>query len=164
MRLVILLLVMGLTRIVGLRFARCERFAAEVRLFVLAVVKTVGATHLTGLLLLVIGLALTELFLRGSDQAKIMLGVLIVIFRGDRISGALRVTGQLKIFLGNVRRRSPNLHVLPVGLVHARQRILVMTTLPVTPAHTFVLTVSHGLLFRQPRFVRRHGCRRFVSL
>jgi hypothetical protein len=30
--------------------------------------------------------------------------------------------------------------------------LMVVTTLPVTPAHTFVLTVSHGLLFRQPPF------------
>jgi len=94
-RLVILLLVVVLlARIVGLRLARCERFAAKVRLVVLAVVETVvGAAHLAGLLLLVIGLALTELFLRCSDQTKIMLGVLIVVFRSDRISGALRVTG-----------------------------------------------------------------------
>ena len=152
---------MLLTRIERLRLARRKRLAAD-RGLVVAVVKTVGATHLTGLLLLVIGLALTELFLRGSDQAKIMLGVLIVIFRGDRISGALRVTGQLKIFLGNVRRRSPNLHVLPVGLVHARQRILVMTALAVATAHSLILTVSHDLLFRQPLVCDGVQCHRLT--
>jgi hypothetical protein len=151
---VLLLVVMLLTRIVRLRLARCERFAADVRLFVVAVVETVvGAAHLAWLLLLVIGLALAKLFLRGGDQAEIMLGMLIIIFRGDRITGALRIAGQLKIFLGDVGCRSSNFDVLPVGFVHARQRILmVMTTLPITPAHTFVLTVSHGLLFRQPPF------------
>jgi CBS domain-containing protein len=155
LRLVILLLiVMLLTRIVRLRLARCERFAAAVRLLGVAVVETlVGATHLARLLLLVIRLALAELFLRGGDQPEIVLGMLIIIFRGDRISGALRVAGQLKVFLGDVGGRSSNFDVLPVGFVHARQRILVvMTTLPVTPAHTFVLTVSHGLLFCQPPF------------
>jgi hypothetical protein len=155
LRLVILLLiVMLLTWIIRLRLARCERLAAEVRLFVVAVVETVvGAPHLAGLLLLVIRLALAELFLRSGDQTEIMLGMLIIIFRGDRVSGALRVAGELKIFLGDVGCRSSNFDVLPVGFVHARQRILmVVTTLPVTPAHTFVLTVSHGLLFRQPPF------------
>jgi hypothetical protein len=39
-----------------------------------------------------------------------------------------------------------------------------MTTLtPVTTAHTFILTVSHGLLFRNPLNLRRHRCRRFSS-
>ena len=155
LRLVILLLiVMLLSRIIRLRLPRCERLAAEVRLFVVAVVETVvGAPHLAGLLLLVIGLALAELFLSGGDQTEIMLGMLIIIFRRNRIARALRVAGELKIFLGDVGRRSSNFDVLPVGFVHTRQRILmVVTTLPVTPAHTFVLTVSHGLLFRQPPF------------
>jgi hypothetical protein len=38
-----------------------------------------------------------------------------------------------------------------------------MTALSVTTAHAFILTVSHGLLFRQPRYVRRHRRRRFCS-
>jgi hypothetical protein len=155
LRLVILLLVVVLlARIIRLRLARCEGLAAEVRLLVFAVVETVvGAAHLAGLLLLVVGLALAELFLGGGDQTEIMLRMLIIVFRGDRISGALCVAGQLKILLGDVGCRSSNFYVLPVGFVHARQGILmVMTTLPVTPAHTFVLTVSHGLLFRQPPF------------
>jgi hypothetical protein len=37
----------------------------------------------------------------------------------------------------------------------------VMATLPVATAHALILTVSHGLLFRQPRCLRRHRCRRF---
>ena len=167
LRLVILLLVVVLlARIIRLRLARCERLAAEVRLFVVAVVETVvgGAAHLAGLLLLVIGLALAELFLRGGDQTEIVLGMLIIIFRGDRISGTLCVAGQLKILLGDVGCRSSNFYVLPIGFVHARQMILmVMTTFSVTPAHTFVLTVSHGCCSANPCSARRQGCRRFVS-
>ena len=96
LRLVILLLVVVLlARIIRLRLARCERLAAEVRLFVVAVVETVvgGAPHLARLLLLVIGLALAELFLCGSDQTEIVLSMLIIIFRGDRIPGTLCVAG-----------------------------------------------------------------------
>ena len=33
-----------------------------------------------------LGIALTELLLRGGDQAEIMLGVLVVIFGRDRIA------------------------------------------------------------------------------
>src|SRR5262249_45484168 len=40
-----------------------------------------------------------------------------------------------------------------------------MSTLAVTTAHTLVLTVSHGLLFRQPLDYLCNGrfCRRFLS-
>jgi hypothetical protein len=40
-----------------------------------------------------------------------------------------------------------------------------MPTLAIATAHAFVvLTVSHGLLFRQPLdYMPRHGCRRFLA-
>jgi hypothetical protein len=38
------------------------------------------------------------------------------------------------------------------------------TTFAITTAHALILTVSHGLLFRQPRYARRHRCRRFCLL
>jgi hypothetical protein len=80
-----------------------------------------------------------------------MFGVLIVVLGRDRIAGTLRVARQLEIFLGNVGGRSPDFHVRSVGLVHARQWILVMmTTFAVATPHALILTVSHDLLFRQP--------------
>src|SRR5271156_671318 len=91
-----------------------------------------------------------------------MLGVLVVVFGRDRIAGTLRVAGQLKVFFGNVRGIAPDLQVRSVGLVHARQWILVMvmmmtatataTFTAVATPHALVLTVSHDLLFRQPPF------------
>jgi hypothetical protein len=39
--------------------------------------------------------------------------------------------------------------------------MMMMPTLAVATAHTFVLTVSHGLLFRQPPFTATTLCRRF---
>jgi hypothetical protein len=99
------------------------------------------------------------MFLRGGDQAEIMLGVLVVVFGRDRIAGALRVAGQLKVFLCNVRCIASDLQVRSVGLVHARQWILVMVMMMTTTAftavatpHALILTVSHDLLFRQPQF------------
>ncbi len=165
LRLILLRLVLLLAgRIERLRLRR-ERFAAHGRLIALAVIVIVirGIAARVALLRLIIGLRLAKLFLSGGDQAEIMFGVLIVIFRSDRVAGALRVARELKIFLGDVGRGSANFYVLPVGLVHSRQRILMMTTLTVTTAHTFILTVSHGLLFRNPLDLRRHRCRRFSS-
>jgi hypothetical protein len=160
------LIMLLLARIERLRLARREWLAGHAGLVVIAVVVAVIgriiARAAAGLLL---GkrLTLTKLFLRRGDQAEIMFGVLIVIFRRDRISGTLRIAGELEIFFGDVRRRSPDFYVLPIGLVHSGQRILVMMMMAtaalatIATAHTLVvLTVSHGLLFCQPRYLRRH--------
>ena len=135
--------------------ARCKRFSADGRLLAVAVVVgLVGNIAGRSALLLVIGLALAELFLRRCDQAEVMLGVLIIVFGGNRVSGALCVPGKLQILFRDMGRRSPNFHVRPVGLVHARQRILVvmmmMTTFAVATPHALVLTVSHGCCSANP--------------
>lgn len=116
------LIVMLLARIVRLRLARGERLATDMGLLAVAVVVAVigRRAHLAGRLLLVIGLTLPELLLRRSDDAEIVLGVLIIIFRCNRIPGALRVTSKLKILFGDMRRRTANFYVRPVGLVHSR--------------------------------------------
>jgi hypothetical protein len=117
----LLLIVMLLARIIRLRLAWGERLAADMRLLTLAVViAIVGRAHLTGLLLWVIGLTLPELLLRRGDDAEIVLGVLIIVFRCDRVPGALRVTGELKILFGDMGRRTANFHVRSIGLVHSR--------------------------------------------
>ena len=154
LRLIVLLVVVLLARIVWLRLAWGERLAADMGLLAIAlVVAVIGSAHLAGLLLLVIGLTLPELLLRRSDDTEIVLGVLIVIFRRNRIPGALRVTGKLKILFGDMGRRTANFYVRPARFVHSRQWILMMvSTFAVATAHAFVLTVSHGLLFRQPPF------------
>ena len=113
---------MLIARIKGLRFARRERLAADGRLvavaIVVAVIGKIGA--LIAAALLVEWLALTKLLLRRGDQAEVMFGMLIIVFRCDRVPGTLRIAGKLEIFFRDVRRRSPNFHVRSVGLVHAR--------------------------------------------
>jgi len=112
---------------VGLRFARRERLAftrwigrlvAEIlrslrRLahFVIGFIEGIVliAVHLA--FGAIIGILLTELFLRRGDQAEIMFGMLVIVFGGDRIAGGHRITGQLNVFLGDVRRGSANFHV-----------------------------------------------------
>jgi hypothetical protein len=163
LRLVMLRLVLLRLMVLLLRVERLLRrvwLTTHLRLVVALVIVVVGEVVVRRAaatrLLLEIRLGLAKLFLRGGDQAEIMLGVLIIIFAGNRIAGALRVAGELEIFFGDVRRRSPDFYVLPVGLVHSRQRILMMMMMATTfatiaTAHAFVLTVSHDLLFRQPR-------------
>jgi hypothetical protein len=166
LRLILLRLALLLARIKRLLLARCEGLAGHGRLVALVFVIVIGGIAAgVALLRLKIGLRLAKLFLSGGDQAEIMLGVLIIIFRSDRVAGALRVARELKVFLGDMRRGPANFYVLPVGLVHSRQRVLMMATTltPVTTAHTFILTVSHGLLFRNPLNLRRHRRRRFSS-
>jgi len=120
LRLVVLrLMVMLFARVIRLRLARGEWLAANV--WLLAVVVTlIGSAHLAGRLLLIIGLTLPELFLRCSNNAEIVLGVLVVIFRRNRIAGALRIARQLQIFLSDVRRCPANFYVRSIGLIHSR--------------------------------------------
>src|SRR5580700_10746971 len=119
-----------------------KRFAADRGLIAIAlIIAVVGKVAALVAALLIIGLALPKLLLRRGDQPEIMLGVLIIVFGRDRISGTLRVAGKLKIFFGHMGGGSANFHVRPVGLVHARQWILVMTTFAVATAHSLVLTV-----------------------
>ena len=55
--------------------------------------------------------------LRGGDQTEIVLGVLEVIFGGDRIAASMSIARQLEIFLGDMLRVSANLHVRAVRFV-----------------------------------------------
>ena len=65
-------------------------------------------------LLIVVGVLLAELFLRGGDETEIMFGVLVVILSGNGIARALRVARELNIFFRNVRSRAADLNVRAV--------------------------------------------------
>jgi hypothetical protein len=94
-----------------LRFSRAVAWfiLAHERLgFIVIAVKTLVGVLLAGRtlllrLLVVIWVLLTELFLRGGDQAKIMLGMLIVVLSGDRITRTLCVARELDIFFRDMR-------------------------------------------------------------
>src|SRR5262245_9882162 len=98
-------------------------------------------------------IVLPELFLRRRDHAVIVLGVLVVIFGGDRVAGGLRIARQLHIFFGNVGRVAANFHVRTVRFEHARHRIVTFAMVVVAPAHALVLTVSHDLPVANPFIV-----------
>jgi len=92
-------------------------------------------------LLIVVGVLLAELFLRGGNETKIMFGVLVVILGGNRIAGALGIARKLDVFFRNVRSRAANFDVRAVRFVNARQRILAFAVVTATP-HA-LLTISH---------------------
>jgi hypothetical protein len=117
-----------------------------VTVIVIAIVAVLLCTRLRLLLLIVVGVLLTELFLRSGDQTEIMLGVLIVIFGGNRIAGTLRVTSKLNIFFRNVRGSAADLHIGAVRLIDPCHRVLTFAV-PAAPAHA-LLTISHDKPFR----------------
>ena len=112
---------------VGLRFARRERlaFTRWIGRLVAEILRCLRRlAHLVigfveGIVLIavhlafgaIIGVLLTELFLRRGDQAEIMFGMLVIVFGGDQIAGGHRIAGQLNVFLGDVRCGSANFHV-----------------------------------------------------
>ena len=71
-----------------------------------------------------------------------MLSVLLVIFRGDRIAGRVRIAGELLILFGYVRSRPADLHVWAIRFVDPCERVVPLVA--ATSSHAFVLTVSHG--------------------
>jgi hypothetical protein len=122
LRLIVLLLVVVVLLAWMIRLLLAWReWLANLRLFVIRLVVTVvGRTHVASLLLLIIRLALPELLLGGGDEAKIMFGVLEVVFRRNRISRTLRVASELEVLFGDVGCRSANFYIRPIRLVHSR--------------------------------------------
>jgi hypothetical protein len=88
-----------------------------------------------------------------------MLGVLVVILRRHRIAGRLRIARQLNVFLGNMRRCAADFDVGSVRFIDPGEGIVAFA---VSPPHTLVLTVSHGLRVRQPLIGAANG-RRFLD-
>ncbi len=141
LRLVLPVARLVLIRLVAIVLAVVEIVAALLTLLRLPLLALLRLALLT--LLPVIRILLAELLLRGGDEAEVVLGVLVVVFGGHRIAGALRVARELDVFFRDVRGGAADLHIRPVRLVDPRQRILVSTLVVVmTPAHT-LLTVSH---------------------
>jgi hypothetical protein len=96
-----------------------------------------------------VGIVLPILVLRRRDHAVIVLGVLIIIFSGNRITGRLRIARKLNVFFCDMRRITANFHIRPVRLIYARHWIVTLAMV-ISPAHPLVLTVSHDLPAANP--------------
>ena len=85
---------------------------------------------------------LAQRFLRGGDDAKIVLRMLKIRLGGYRIARNLSIAGELAVFLGHMLSGAAHFDVRTVRLVAARQRI--GTLAAAAAAHTPVLCWSHG--------------------
>jgi len=70
-----------------------------------------GALLLLLRLLVVVWILLPELFLRGGNQAEIVLGMLVVVLGRNRIARTLRVARELDIFFRYMRSGAANFDV-----------------------------------------------------
>ena len=98
-------LLLGFTRPVAWFVLTHERLGViivAVKALVAALLCATARALLLRLLLIVVGVLLAELFLRGGDKTEIVFGMLVVIFGCYRVSGTLRVARELDIFFRNV--------------------------------------------------------------
>jgi hypothetical protein len=102
-----------------------------------------------------ISAALAHLLLAvGHDDAIIMLGVLEIILRQNRVARRLGISRQRHVFLGNVGRCAAQLHIRAVTFEAPRQRILAFALLIAVliviaaAASAVLLSLPHGLQSR----------------
>jgi hypothetical protein len=89
---------------------------------------------------------LIELVAIGHDDTAVVLGVLQVVLRQHRISRGLGIAREGDVLLGDMRRRTADLHVRAVRLEAARQRVVVVTALTIVVAATsaaILLSLPH---------------------
>src|SRR5215470_3518952 len=157
LRLIVLLLRerLRIARQIGLRLARSEWHLANDRLLIALVL--LGRLLARAARRVVFGagemwIVLAKLLLRRRDQTVVVLRVLVIVFRRDRIAGGLGIARKLNVFLGNVRWISTNFDVGTVRFVNTRHRIVVLAVAMlivtvamavIAAAHALVLTVSH---------------------
>ena len=89
--------------------------------------------------------------LRGGDKPEVMLGVLQIIFRCDRVAAGVRVARELQIFFGDVMCVAANLHIGTIGFIGTGERVGSPAIVGWATTHPLVLTRSHftilGCLF-----------------
>src|SRR5690606_12263047 len=106
---------------------------------VVAIVVVAGVAHL---------LLLRHLRQRGHDDAVVVLGVLEIVLGHHAVAGALRVTGERGVFLGNLLRGTADLHIRAVALVVAGKRVGALAVLVLVAAaasaHAPVLLWPHS--------------------
>jgi hypothetical protein len=136
-----------IARQIGLRIARAEgRFAAaDARLLAAILVVAVLERFVVGIVVGTLELRAVdpELFLRGGDQAEIVLGVLIIILRCNRIAGRLRIAGKLNILFRNMRGSASDFHIGPIRFIDPRHRVLTLAVVVAAAHALLVLSVSH---------------------
>jgi hypothetical protein len=96
--------------------------------------------------------AFLHLRLGGCDDAVVVLGVLQVVFSHDTVTGALRVTRERRVFLGDVLGGTADLHVRARAVIGPGERVgtlpVMIVIVVVTTAATIV--VAAGIVVVTP--------------
>ncbi len=108
----------------------------EIVIIIVAIISQAGKRSLLGL------------HSRG-DEAVIMLGMLEIALRRHRITGEMRIAGELGVFLGDVLGRAADFYIRTVRFIRTRQRVGPAT---VATPHALVLSWSHPCFSRLARF------------
>src|SRR5262245_60519163 len=111
--------------------------------FVSAFVPARLAIAAVGPLALMAAMLRAHLRLRGHDDAIVVLGVLEIALGRNHVAGRERIAGERHVFLGDMRRRAPDLHVGAVRFVVPRQWILGLAAAASSPA--ILLSLPHVL-------------------
>jgi hypothetical protein len=94
-------------------------------------------------------LALADLLAVSHDDAIVVLRMLEIVFRQNRITGRLGIPGERHVLLSNVSGRAAQLHIRTVALETPRQRVLAFALLIVlviaAAASAVLLSLPHGL-------------------
>ena len=133
MRSLALIAVLALVAVVSL-------IAAIVRIVIVIVVGVIALLLLGGCLCC----------LSGGDDPVIVFGVLEVVLRHHAVAGTLSIPRQRGVFLGDLLRGTPDLHIRPVALIAAGQRVRALAVVVViaAAAHAPVLLLwPHPILF-----------------
>jgi hypothetical protein len=99
--------------------------------------------------------------LRSGNKPEVMLRVLQIIFRRDRIAARMSVSRELKVFFRHVMRIAAYFHVWSVRFIGSRQRIGPSPIICRPAAHPLILTWSH---FGFPISIRLAQCFRSFSV
>src|SRR5271157_5598519 len=78
--------------------------------------------------------------LRGCDQSEIVLGVLKIVLRRDRIVARVSVARQLKVFFSYVQRSATNSDVRAVRVLRTSQEVGFATAICLAAATSVLLT------------------------
>jgi len=95
------------------------------------------------------GLTLRILRLGRGEDAIIMLGVLKIVFRRNRIARRRRIARQLDVFVGDVGRGAADFYIRSIRLITPAEWVRAFAVVIVTTAHALLLlmlllTLPHG--------------------
>jgi hypothetical protein len=161
LRLCLRLVLSALLRLVrpALRRLDDNDIVAVIVILVLIVIHIIAVAVRTVAIIVLAAVVALEAFLHlrlgAGDDTIVMFGVLEIVLRHHTITGAMGVAGQLRVFFGDMLRRTANLHIGAGAVIAPGERIaalaveivvIVISTAAATAAAVIVTTPSTALV------------------